>query len=80
MGSAKKPVYVAAEVCEVIFGQLYQKKLDGIQTKAMTDGAANPNSATRKFIIDEGFKNVGLSDSNKQMVWFTSLSVDHIQS
>ena len=80
VGSAKKPTYLGIEVCEVMHGQIYKKKLDRDQTTKMTEGAVRPNSGTKNLIITQGLQNVGLSSSNRQLVWLTSLPVDSMHS
>ncbi|KAL8788284.1 MAG: hypothetical protein Q9195_007381 [Heterodermia aff. obscurata] len=70
VGSPKRPVYVGAEVCEVIYGQLYKRKLDAMQTRQMTEGAVRENYETKQFIHNIAFESVGLSESNQQLGTF----------
>ena len=79
VGSAKKPVYVGMEVCEVIYGQIYKRKLDGNQTTAMTEEAVATNLQTKHLIMHHGFENVGLSNSNQRLVMMALLSINDMR-
>ena len=69
VGSVKQPTYLPVEVCEVMFGQPYKKRLNANQTSLMIKFAVRASHETYNSIKTEGFKAVGLvAEENPQMV------------
>ncbi|KAI1794380.1 Piwi-domain-containing protein [Ganoderma leucocontextum] len=54
------PVYLPAEICEVVPGQAYRGKLDVEQTNAMIKVACNPPAFNGNTIVNQGFIDLGL--------------------
>nr|VWO97926.1 N/A [Ganoderma boninense] len=55
-----RPVYLPAEICDIVPGQAYRSKLNAEQTAAMTKVACNQPASNGKAITNEGFKSLGL--------------------
>ncbi|PIL23418.1 Argonaute [Ganoderma sinense ZZ0214-1] len=55
-----RPVYLPAEICEIVPGQAYRSKLDAEQTTAMMKAACNQPAFNGKAITNEAFKDLGL--------------------
>ena len=69
VGSVQQPTYLPVEVCHVMFGQPYRKKLTANQTDQMIKFAVRDSHVTHKDIIENGFTAVGLvTKDNPQMV------------
>ncbi|KAI0773186.1 Piwi-domain-containing protein [Trametes elegans] len=56
----KRPIYLPAEVCEIVSGQAFRGKLDGDQTAAMIRFACNPPEFNGNAIVHQGFEQLGL--------------------
>ncbi|KAI1784815.1 Piwi-domain-containing protein [Ganoderma leucocontextum] len=56
----KKPIYLPAELCEIVPGQAYRGKLDPDQTAAMIRVACNPPDFNGDAIVNQGFTDLGL--------------------
>ncbi|CDO74313.1 hypothetical protein BN946_scf184800.g2 [Trametes cinnabarina] len=56
----QRPVYIPAEVCEIMPGQAYRGKLDGDQTAKMIRYACNPPDFNGNAIVNQGFEQLGL--------------------
>ncbi|EJF62043.1 Piwi-domain-containing protein [Dichomitus squalens LYAD-421 SS1] len=56
----KKPIYLPAELCDIVPGQAYRGKLDRDQTAAMIKVACNPPAFNGNTIVDQGFADLGL--------------------
>ncbi|KAJ7117885.1 argonaute-like protein [Mycena crocata] len=61
IGSAKKTVYVPAELCEIEAGQPYRGKLSDVETAQMIKIACNPPRVNAEAITSDGFSLLGLS-------------------
>ncbi|KAL8778937.1 MAG: hypothetical protein Q9213_007172 [Squamulea squamosa] len=69
VGSHDHPVYLPAEACEVLPGQLYKKKLSPEQTNSMIGVAVTPSQKNKQLIEQGGLQSVGLrASSNSKMV------------
>ncbi len=55
-----RPVYLPAEICEIVPGQAYRGKLNDEQTKAMIKVACNPPTFHGTTIVNQGFTDLGL--------------------
>lgn len=55
-----KPIYLPAEICEIVPGQAYRGKLDPDQTAAMIKVACNPPAVNGDAIVNQGFDDLGL--------------------
>ncbi|KAK7032399.1 hypothetical protein VNI00_013147 [Paramarasmius palmivorus] len=60
-GSAKKPTYIPAELCDIEPGQLYGGKLSGKETAQMIKVACNPPNVNAEAIVGEGFTKLGIT-------------------
>ncbi|KAI0668264.1 Piwi-domain-containing protein [Trametes maxima] len=56
----KRPVYLPAEICEIMPGQAYRGKLDPEQTSNMIQFACNPPEFNGNAIVGQGFEQLGL--------------------
>ncbi|KAJ7471966.1 argonaute-like protein [Mycena latifolia] len=61
IGSAKRAVYVPAELCEIEPGQAYRGKLSDVETAQMIRIACNPPRVNAVAITTQGFPALGLS-------------------
>ncbi|PIL34461.1 Argonaute [Ganoderma sinense ZZ0214-1] len=59
-GNRNKPIYLPAEICEIVPGQAYRGKLDPEQTAAMIKIACNPPEFNGNAIVNQGFADLGL--------------------
>ncbi|PIL23408.1 Argonaute [Ganoderma sinense ZZ0214-1] len=55
-----RPVYLPAEICEIVPGQAYRGKLGDEQTKAMIKVACNPPAFNGNTVVNQGFTDLGL--------------------
>lgn len=70
LGTKEKPVFVPPELCEVVPGQQYNKKLDGNQTSRMLQFAVRKPAENARRIVDQGAKMMGLSLTNPNLLEF----------
>ena len=75
VGTRAKPIYLPAEVCEVLSGQVSRVKLDGEQTSHMIDFAKCDPDKCASFIVDHGRKVLGYAPPSKPMVRLEHLVV-----
>lgn len=61
IGSAKKSVFVPAELCEIEPGQAYRGKLNDVETAQMIKVACNPPRFNAEAITMQGFPALGLA-------------------
>jgi eukaryotic translation initiation factor 2C len=61
VGTRENPVYLPAEVCEVMPGQNAKTKLDPTQTQQMIKFAVRRPWENATSIVDEGLQTAGLS-------------------
>ncbi|KAI0917033.1 hypothetical protein AcW2_007273 [Taiwanofungus camphoratus] len=59
VGNSQKPIYVPAEVCEILPGQVYRGRLDGGATAAMIKYASKPPAVNADAIVNQGFHDLG---------------------
>ena len=57
---SSRPVYLPAEICEIVPRQAYRRKLDAEQTAAMIKVSSNQPALNGKTITNQGFKELGL--------------------
>ncbi|KAJ6510611.1 argonaute-like protein [Mycena sanguinolenta] len=69
IGSAKKTVYVPAELCEIEW-QPYRGKLNEFETAQMIKYACNPPRFNAEAITTEGFQKLGLNPAKAPMDGF----------
>ena len=56
----EKPIYLPAEICEIVPGQAYRGKLDPNQTASMIQVACRPPAENANTIVGDGFQRLGL--------------------
>ncbi|KAI0821782.1 Piwi-domain-containing protein [Trametes gibbosa] len=71
----KHPVFLPAEICEIVPGQAYRGKLDGAQTSAMIRYACNTPDFNGNAIVNEGFQHLGLRGGDASTLNSFGLSV-----
>ncbi|KAI0370698.1 Piwi-domain-containing protein [Pilatotrama ljubarskyi] len=64
----KRPIYLPAEICEIMPGQAYRGKLDGEQTAMMIRYACNPPEFNGNAIVQQGFDQLGLRGGSGSQV------------
>jgi eukaryotic translation initiation factor 2C len=67
VGNRENPVYLPAEVCDVVSGQPSKGKLDALQTQVMIQHAVKKPWENAKIIVEEGISTVGL-DANTNIL------------
>lgn len=60
VGNEEHPVYVAPELCEVLPGQIANKKLNPAQTREMIRFAVRPPGRNADLILGEGVDVMGI--------------------
>ena len=68
VGTRKKPIYLPAEVCEVLPGQVSHAKLDRNQTSRMIDFAKHDPDECAISIVGEGRNALGYASPPRPMV------------
>ncbi|KAF8881571.1 argonaute-like protein [Infundibulicybe gibba] len=61
IGTAKRSVYIPAELCQILPGSVYRAKLSDTETAAMIKLACNPPRMNAEAVVREGFPSLGLS-------------------
>lgn len=61
VASKEKPVWIPAELCEIVRGIPFRGKLGDIQTSTMLQLACNPPVTNAQTIMNEGFQKLGFS-------------------
>uniref|UniRef100_A0A0W0FNM2 Putative argonaute-like protein n=1 Tax=Moniliophthora roreri TaxID=221103 RepID=A0A0W0FNM2_MONRR len=60
-GTAKKAVYIPAELCDIEPGQPYRGKLSSKETQQMIKVACNPPNVNAEAIVGDGFAKLGIA-------------------
>lgn len=68
VGSRDNPKYLPPDLCDIVKGQRYEKKLTADQTAAMIAAAVKPPSANARAITDIGVGVLGMSPRNPILV------------
>lgn len=68
VGSNKRPTYLPSHVCQVRPGQISRLKLDPGQMIEMGRFAVRNPDENAKSISNKGFKTLGLTPDNKELV------------
>ena len=77
-GTKERPIWIPAELCDVIPGQNYRGKLNGNQTSRMLTIAARPpaENASRIMADDGGLGLIGvLPEESENLVCILSFTV-----
>lgn len=75
VGTRAKPIYLPAEMCEVLPGQVSRAKLDPDQTALMINFAKRDPGANAVFIVEEGREALEYTSPLKLMVSYEYLAV-----
>ena len=60
-GTREKPVWIPSELCTIMPGQPYRRKLSDLQTTAMLNIAAKPPGESARRIVEDGLRVLGVS-------------------
>ncbi len=61
IASKEKPVWIPAELCEIVRGIPLRGKLNDTQTSTMLQLSCNPPSTNAQTIMNEGFQKLGFT-------------------
>ena len=68
VGDRKKPVYLPAEVCDVLPGQACRQKLSPSQTDQMIKFAVRNPHENVYSIVNDGPRTIGFTPANPELV------------
>ena len=75
LGSAKKAIWVPAELCDIIAGQPLGRRLSSKETAQMIRYACNPPRVNAETIVNKGFPTLGLNPVGSPIDGF-GISID----